>query len=119
MFRTFTKPTFTQGALGKSFMDYPMEFQVEFLTSGIRTDFEANRRKQDFGSNYITNKYVPKLKNCVCDSVTTNYTPQSIWAAHNNGVPVAVTLGLNFQETELVMAEDVHGWEEQKNKGGY
>ena len=31
-FRTFTKPTFTEGSLGKSFMDYPMEFQIEFLT---------------------------------------------------------------------------------------
>ena len=51
---------------------------------------------------------VPQLKNCVCDNVTTNYTPQSIWAAHNGGVPVAVTLGLSFQETELIMAEDVH-----------
>ena len=64
-----------------------------------------------------------KLKNCVCDSVTSNYTPQSIWAAHDAGAPVAVTLGLSFQETELVMAEDVHGTEHrqggQVNRGGY
>ena len=111
MFRTFTKPTFTEGALGKSFMDYPMEFQIEFLTSGGYTDFtheEATARgrgstaKGGFGTNYITNKNVPKLKNCVCDSVTSNYTPQSVWAAHDEGVPVAVTLGLSFQETEPV-----------------
>jgi len=111
MFRTFTKPTFVEGSLGKSFMNYPMEFQIEFLTSGTRTDFEqtdAGRRLGSVGSSYITNKYVPKLKNCVCDSVTSNYTPQSIWAAHDAGAPVAVTLGLSFQETELVMAEDVH-----------
>ena len=44
----------------------------------------------------------------MCDNVTSNYTPQSIWAAHDGGVPLAVTLGLSFQETELVMAEDVH-----------
>ena len=53
---------------------------------------------------------VPQLKDCVCDNVSSNYTPQSIWAAHKGGVPVAVTLSLSFQETELVMAEDV--WKE-------
>ena len=110
MFRTFTKPTFVEGSLGKSFMNYPMEFQIGFLTSSTKTDFEQSKEitKSFSGSNYITNTNLPKLKNCVCDSVTSNYTPQSIWAAHDKGVPVAVTLGLSFQETELVMAEDVY-----------
>ena len=113
-FRTFTKPTFTEGSLEKSFMDYPMEFQVEFLTSGGKTDFAreprrgGNENAGDFGANYIPNPFVPKLKNCVCDNVSSNYTPQSIWSAHDNGVPVAVNLSLSFQETELVMAEDVY-----------
>ena len=127
-FRTFTKPTFTEGKLGKAFMDYPMEFQIEFLTSGEREhpgreeDTKAVRNSAASGS-YKTNTNVPKLKNCVCDNVTSNFTPQSIWAAHAGGVPVAVTLGLSFQETELVMAEDVMGTEKrqggQANKGGY
>ena len=30
-----------------------------------------------------------------------------MWTAHKDGVPVAITLGLHFQETELVMAQDV------------
>jgi len=113
-FRTFTKPTFVQGSLEKSFMDYPMEFQIEFLTSGGYTDFAreprrgGNENAGDFGANYIPNPFVPKLKNCVCDNVSSNYTPQSIWAAHDEGVPVAVNLSLSFQETELVMAEDVY-----------
>ena len=51
--------------------------------------------------------HLPKLKPCVLTSVETNYTPQSIWAAHRAGAPVAVTLGLSFQETELVMDEDI------------
>ena len=53
----------------------------------------------------------------MCDNVTSNFTPQSIWAAHKGGIPLAVTLGLSFQETELVMAEDV--WKEGKDGGGY
>jgi len=117
MFRTFTKPTFVEGVLGKSFMDYPMEFQIEFLTGGGYTEFgheESTARgrgdtaKGGFGTNYIPNPFVPKIKTCVCDNVTSNYTPQSIWAAHEDGVPVAVNLSLSFQETELVMAEDVY-----------
>jgi len=117
MFRTFTKPTFTEGGLNKSFMDYPMEFQIEFLTSGkydratteLYDDMsDGSKAVRQGGNDYITNTNVPKLKNCVCDSVTSNYTPQSVWAAHDAGVPVAVTLGLSFQETELVMAEDVY-----------
>ena len=55
----------------------------------------------------MTNKNIPKLKNCVCDNVSSNFTPHSIWAAHREGAPVAVNLSLSFQETELVMAEDV------------
>jgi hypothetical protein len=30
-----------------------------------------------------------------------------MWTAHQRGVPVAITLNLHFQETELVMAQDV------------
>ena len=109
-FRTFTKPSYTEGVLGIAFMDYPMEFQIEFLTSGKKTNFEPDKLEQGQrkgGDSYELNPFVPQLKNCVCDSITSNYTPQSIWAAHDQGKPVAVTLGLSFQETELVMAEDV------------
>jgi hypothetical protein len=104
--RTFTKPTFAEGKLGKSFMDYPMEFGIKFLTG----------MHGAYAPYFSDNTNVPKLKNCVCDNVTSNFTPQSIWAAHKGGVPLAVTLGLSFQETELVMAEDV--WKDDK-EGGY
>ena len=97
MFRTHTRPSWVGGKLGKSFMEYPMEFSIEFLTSKGSKEVES----------YQTNPYVPKLKTCVCDSVTTNYSPQNMWTAHKNGAPIAITLGLHFQETELVMAQDV------------
>ena len=108
MFRTHSKPSYVEGKLGTSFMNYPMEFKIEFLTSGAKklpTDTKAIRNDMD---SFMTNPHVPKLKACVCDNVTTNYTPQSIWAAHKQGAPVAVTLNLSFQETELVMADDVY-----------
>ena len=92
-FRTHSKPSYTQQGLGNSFMDYPMEFNIEFLTwkSG----------------SWNRNTHIPLLKPCVCDSVTSNYTPQSIWASYQDGAPVAIQLGLSFQESELVMASDV------------
>jgi hypothetical protein len=109
MFRTFSRPTYTQGDLGKSFMDYPMEFGIEFLTAGANS-ITGMPGDPIYQTSFRRNKNVPQLKNCVCDNVSSNYTPQSVWAAHQGGVPVAVTLSLSFQETELVMAEDV--WEE-------
>ena len=103
MFRSFSKPTFAEGKLGKSFMNYPMEFGIKFL--------------REEGGRFTDNLNVPKIKDCVCDSVTSNFTPQSIWAAHEQGKPVAVNLSLSFQETELVMAEDV--WKDASKGGGY
>jgi len=121
MLRTFTKPTFTKGDLGKSFMDYPMQFQIEFLTSGgppgEGQDFKMSGKAQPHDyAGYKLNPFVPKIKTSVCDNVTSNFTPQSIWAAHSSGSPVAVNLSLSFQETELVMAEDVYN---DGQLGGY
>jgi len=68
-FRTFTKPSFTEGVLGKSFMDYPMEFQIEFLTSGQRVmpPPEESQAIRSGGGDFRTNINVPKLKNCVVE----------------------------------------------------
>jgi hypothetical protein len=96
-FRTHTRPSWVGGTLGKSFMDYPMQFNIQFLTTTGTGSAES----------YALNDYIPKIKTCVCDSVTTNYSPQNMWTAHRNGAPIAITLGLHFLETELVMATDV------------
>ena len=97
LFREHSRPSWVGGKMGKSFMNYPMVYNIQFLTTEGTGSAES----------YKLNPNVPKLKTCVCDSVTTNYSPQNMWTAHENGVPVAVTLGLHFQETELVMAKDV------------
>ena len=97
MFREHSRPSWVGGQLGKSFMNYPMVYNIQFLTTEGEGDSEQ----------YALNPNVPKLKTCVCDSITTNYAPQNMWTAHKDGVPVAITLGLHFQETELVMAQDV------------
>ena len=98
-FREFSRPSWNKSFGGQAFMNYPMEFDIQFLT--------LEESENSFTNNFDTNMHLPKLKPCVLTSVETNYTPQSIWAAHRAGAPVAVTLGLSFQETELVMAEDI------------
>ena len=71
--------------LGDNWLKTPMEFKIEFLTSDTG------------GGNWVTNTFLPKLKHCVCDNVSSNYTPQSIWASYKQGKPVAVSLNLSFQ----------------------
>ena len=94
-FRQHSRPTWVGSSLGKSFMNYPQEFQIQFLT-----EMRSN-------NSYEQNLNLPYLKPAVCTSVDTNFTPSNIWAAYDKGAPVAITLGLSFSETELVMADDV------------
>jgi hypothetical protein len=110
-FRQYSRPSFQGGALGKTIMNYPMEYGIEFLTADAGdTKFEGeDATKKAEGDVYKTNQHLPFIKTCVCESVATNYTPQSVWAAYNSGAPVAISLSLGFKEKELVMDKDVEG----------
>lgn len=94
-FRTNSKPTLER-ASGGSIMEYPKEFKIEFLTV-------------DDNNAYETNTYLPEIKHCVCTGVNTNFTASGTWRSFKNGAPVDITLGLTFQETELITGEDVMG----------
>jgi hypothetical protein len=94
-FRTNSKPTLER-ASGGSIMEYPKEFKIEFLTI-------------DDNNSYETNTYLPEIKHCVCTGVNTNFTAAGTWRSFKNGAPVDITLGLTFQETELITGEDVLG----------
>jgi len=109
MFRMHSRPSWAMGTLGQSFMRYPMEFHISFLTldSGTQPVAELHGKLTKADEVYNINTNLPQLKPCVCTGVETNYTPQSIWATYKSGQPIAVNLGLSFKETQLVMAEDV------------
>ena len=97
-FRRYSRPSFVGGSLGNSVMQYPHEFQIEFLTSDTeQLDQEA----------YAENEHLPRIKPCVCERVSTNYTPNGVWAAYKSGSPVAITMSLGFKEKELVMQDDI------------
>ena len=84
--------------VGKSFFNYPMYFNIEFLTLIGKSPEER----------YATNTSLPKIKTCVCSSVATNFTASGMWAAFESGKSVNTKITLAFKETELVMAEDVY-----------
>lgn len=72
--------------------DYPYEFLIEFLT--------LQKGK------YTENSYLPKIKNCICKSVNTNFTTTG-WKSFRDGAPVDITLTLSFEETELLTQSDI------------
>mgnify|MGYP003965883435 CR=1 FL=1 len=94
-FRAHSKPNF-EGDKGQSgVFEYPMEFRIEFLTI-------------DNTNSYVTNKYLPEIKYCVCTGVNTNFAQQG-WNSFEGGAPVDVSLQLTFQETEIITSDDVRG----------
>ena len=93
-FRQYSKPTFETSS-DHSVFSYPKEFRIEFLTI-------------DGNNSYITNKYLPEIKYCVCTSVNTNFSGTG-WRSFEDGAPVDVSLQLTFQETEIITGEDVIG----------
>ena len=108
-FRQYSRPSFVGGKLGKTTMNYPMEYDIEFLTADRgNTKMKGNKYNESAeGDVYKVNQHLPLIKTCVCEKVSTNYTPQSVWAAYNSGAPVAIGLSLGFKERELVMDTDV------------
>jgi len=91
-FRKHSKPSLesTESAI----FNYPDEFKIEFLT----LDRSAGQ--------WVDNKYVPKLKQCVCKSVNTNFTTAG-WKSFEEGAPTTITLQLGFEETDIITSGDV------------
>ena len=111
MFRLHSRPSWTPGIFGASqgFMKFPQEFHISFLTmeKGFQDNTKSRSANKFASDRFVQNSALPQLKPCVCTGVETNYTPQSIWAAFRHGKPIAISLTVNFAETELVMAQDI------------
>jgi hypothetical protein len=61
----------------------------------------------DFKFNNSQNVNIPKLKDCVIESVEVNYAPNGMWSAHSDGAPVQTTVTLSLQEMDLVDRTDI------------
>lgn len=87
LFRKWSSPQ-KAAAGGGMFWNPPAVFGVEFLF------------------NNSQNLNIPKLKDCVIESVEVNYAPNG-WAAHNDGAPVQTTVTLQLQEIALIDRTDI------------
>jgi hypothetical protein len=94
MFRLNSRPNFVDGFMGEGLYIFPNEFAIEFM-------------KNDGGGAFVRNKSLPKIYNCVCSNVATNYTPEGFWTALRDGTPVSYGLSLSFVETKKITQDDV------------
>jgi hypothetical protein len=100
----------------------------DYSRSGLLTDADptVNNQLLGLGDRWLTVPNIfdlkfkssngemsnlPKLKPLVLVSVSTNYTPDSVWSTHINEdgevSPVAMELTLSFYETEIITAKEV------------
>ncbi len=60
----------------------------------------------DFKQQGQHNDKLPRLKDCVIESIDVNYTPNG-WSAHADGAPVQTNLTIQFKEISLIGRDDV------------
>tara|TARA_Y100001951_G_C11288559_1_gene270495 strand:+ start:1133 stop:2401 length:1269 start_codon:yes stop_codon:yes gene_type:complete len=85
MFRQHSRPGFVGGKLREGLYTFPNEFAISFM--------------KESGGSYIHNEHLPKIHNCVCTNVATNFAPEGFWVALTDGRPVSYNLSLSFTET--------------------
>lgn len=56
----------------------------------------------DFISNGARNTYLPRISTCYITNVTVDYAAAGQWVAHYDGTPVAVRLGIDLVESEIL-----------------
>ena len=101
--RGHSKPDYDGGS--EFFFKYPHEFKIEFLTIS------------DEDGQLYQNEYLPKLKNCICKSVNTNFATAG-WYSFQDGAPTSITLQLQFEEVEIITHKDVLD-DTSSEKGGF
>jgi hypothetical protein len=82
LIKAHSRPEKIEGGFGM-FFHPPSIFGVQFLFNGK------------------LNTKIPKVQDCVIQSVDVNYAPNG-WVAHTDGAPVQTTLTINLMETQIV-----------------
>jgi hypothetical protein len=67
----------------------PNVFKLEYKTAGNKT-----------------NEAVNQFKTCALTQFNTNYTPDSFWAAYDEGQPLSVSISMSFTELEPIYDTD-------------
>lgn len=92
-FRKAAAPTITDAAAGMFFVP-PNIITLDFLHNGKR------------------NPNISRVAESVIESIDVNYTPTTMWAAHDDGAPVQTMMTINFKEVQLIDSDMI-------NNGGY
>jgi hypothetical protein len=99
LLRQHSRPSYDGG--NQFLFKYPDTMQIEFKTYSRKSGIlKANP------DVLITNKYLPKLKQCICKSINTNYATAG-WHSFKEGAPTSITLQLQFEEIDIVTSEDI------------
>jgi len=93
MFRFHSRPNFVGGWLGDGLYTFPNEFSIDF--------------KMNVNNEFVDHKFLPKLYNCVCTNVSTNYSPEGFYVALRDGRPVSYNLSLAFTETVKITQREI------------
>ena len=88
MFRKNSRPGYLthDGKDIDALYTFPNEFGIFFKTMR--------------NGKYVKNEHLPKLHDCVCTKVDTNFAPGGQWLAHHDGEPISISLSLGFTETQ-------------------
>ena len=107
MFRRHSRPTFTISDGNQALYSYPNEFAIKFLHLDSYSNVGQERTDQTVVRNqFVENKNLPKLHNCVLTNITTNYAPDG-WQAHEGGEPNLINMQLSFTETKKNTRVDI------------
>jgi hypothetical protein len=75
----------------------PGEFEIKFLS----TNPNPNQ------GGFVENEFFPKIARCALNSISVDFTPNSVFSSFENNSPTAVTFTLQFSEMGLITREDV------------
>jgi hypothetical protein len=62
-------------------------------------------------TNKEENKGMPKFKTCALRKFTTDYSPDRMWSAYDDGQPVSVTIVMEFGELTPIYSGDFNSLE--------
>ena len=62
-------------------------------------------------TNKEENRGMPKFKTCALRKFTTDYSPDNMWAAYDEGQPVSVTIVMEFGELTPIYSGDYNEYD--------
>lgn len=86
----------------------PSEFEITFLRKSYPNAQSTQiGGRGSGGGNFIENTNMPRISTCVLRNVTVDYASSGGFATFNDGMPVQISMRLDFQETQQLTREAI------------